>query len=182
MDQKRRNYFIDKKFQSDFIVKFCIVVIIASVIIGFLIAYFSKNFTTVAIENTRVLVKTAADFMLPVIIITIIIVNFFTAIAVIALTMFTSHKIAGPLYRLKREIQHLQKGNLNANFKIRKTDQLQDFASALSDLSDMLRDRYTLLKDKTEQLKKVIDSSCDNKEVVSAKLSEIEDLLKQFKI
>ena len=92
---RRRNYFIDKNFQSKFIIKFCIIVIISSLAVGVSIFYLSQNFTTVAIENAHVIVKKTSDFMLPIVAETLALVTLFSAIAVIILTLFTSHKIAG---------------------------------------------------------------------------------------
>jgi methyl-accepting chemotaxis protein len=138
--------------------------------------------TTVTIENTKILVKTASDFMLPIIILTVIFVNLFAAIAVIVLTVFTSHRIAGPLFRIKREIELLKNGDLNANFRIRKTDQLQELATILAELADSLRDRYLLLKDKTLQLKNIVKTSPKDSDAINSRLKELEDILSQVKV
>ncbi len=179
---RRRNYFIDRKFQGEFIGRFCFIVIIASIFIGFLVLYLSRDFTTVTIENTKVVVKTAADFMLPIMIQTVIVVNLFAGLAVIALTLFTSHRIAGPLFRLKREIDLLKSGDMHANFRIRKTDQLQGLAVALTDLAESLRDRYVLLKDKALQLENIVKTSPENTEAINTRLKELGDILSQVKV
>lgn len=180
--QKRRQYFIDSSFQSKFIVKFCAIVIVASFAIGAIITILSKDFTTVTIENTRVMVKTASDQMLPIIIQTVIIVNIFAAIAVIFLTLLTSHKIAGPLYRIKKEIDLLKKGNLRPNFRIRKGDQLQDLAGSLLDMSDSLRDKYILLKDRASQLRSILETKGADQSAILDKLNEIDRILNQFEV
>lgn len=180
--QKRRQYFIDSSFQSKFIVKFCAIVIVASLAIGAIITILSKDFTTVTIENTRVMVKTASEQMLPIIIVTVIIVNVFAAIAVIFLTLFTSHKIAGPLYRIKKEIDLLKKGNLHPNFRIRKGDQLQDLAGSLLDMSDSLRDKYILLKDRASQLRSILETKGADQSAILDKLNEIDRILNQFEV
>ena len=71
----RKHYFIDKEFQTKFILRFCGVVVVSSLLIGILIFLLSQNSTTVAIENTQVRVKTTADFILPVLVQTIIVVS-----------------------------------------------------------------------------------------------------------
>ena len=179
---RRRNYFIDRKFQGEFIARFCFIVIIASIFIGFLVLYLSRDFTTVTIENTKVMVKTAADFMLPIMVQTVIVVNLFAGLAVIILTLFTSHRIAGPLYRLKREIDLLKSGDMHANFRIRKTDQLQDLAVSLTDLAESLRDRHIALKDKALQIQNLVKTSPENTEAINARLKELEEILSQVKV
>jgi len=71
----RKHYLIDKKFQLAFVMKFCAVVILASLAIGTFIFYMSRNSTTVAIENTRVFVKPTSDFILPQLVVTVILVS-----------------------------------------------------------------------------------------------------------
>jgi len=178
----RRNYFIDKKFQTRFILKFSVVVVIATVVIGLAIAYLSRDFTTVTMENTRVSVKTTPDLIMPIIIETVIVVNVIAAFVVIILTMLASHKIAGPLFRIKREIEVLKKGDFSANFKIRKTDELQDLADSLTNLTDSLKNNYTLIKDKTRQLKSLLEAPAGDTQAIRKRLAELEEILNQYKI
>lgn len=49
-------------------------------------------------------------------------------------TMFVTHRIAGPLYRIHMLLKEIKRGNLNVNFKLRKGDQLQELASVLDNL------------------------------------------------
>lgn len=176
---RRRNYFIDKNFQSRFIIKFCIIVIVSSIAIGASIFYLSTNFTTVAIENAHVVVKKTSDFMLPMVAEILIIVTALSALSVIVLTLFTSHKIAGPLYRLKKEIEEFKGGKLTTNFRTRNSDQLKDLAEALGDMGKELCCRHAALKEKLAELKNSYDHGAV--EAVSAKLKELESIINYFK-
>lgn len=181
MEVKRRNFFIDKNFQTKFIIRFCAIVLASSLVMGILLFFLSAGFTTVAIENARVTVKRSSDFILPMIIETIAIVTIFSAVSVIFLTLFTSHKIAGPLYRLKREIDVFKAGDLNAQFHTRKTDQLQDLAKALSGMGSELRARHLELKNKISQLKDCVEKHPEDRNAISNKIREVEQALNYFK-
>ena len=182
MNNQRRNYFIDKRFQTEFILKFCLIVLLAAIAIGISLFFLSANSTTVAIENTKVTVKTTADFILPFILQTIIVVTIFSAISVILLTLFVSHKIAGPLYRLKREIDKLGSANFGAIFQIRATDQLKELSNSLTLMSNSLRDKIATVKGETEELRKVLDGIYfENKKQVEDKVKRIESVLSSFK-
>jgi len=181
-NNQRKNYFIDKNFQAKFILKFCIIVIITSLAIGGLLLFFSSNSTTVAIENTRITVKTTADFILPMIVQTIVIVTVFSAFSVILLTLFASHKISGPLYRMKKEIDKLSEGNLAANFSIRTDDQLKSLSLSLTAMSSYLKDKLSLLKKEVSELSVIIEkSSLENKKQAESKLKNLEAILHNFK-
>ena len=142
----RRTYFIDQKFQLNFMFKFCALVIIGSLMIGVLIYAFSLRSTTVVFEHSRAMVKSTADFILPILLQTILVVSIVVAISTIILILFISHKIAGPLYRLKKELSTIGGGNLANGFSIRKDDQLQEMAVCVSSMVKGLRDRIANLK------------------------------------
>lgn len=184
MDKRRlrRNYFIDKEFQTKFILKFCLIVVLSSLVLSFFIIFLSRGSTTVTIENARVMVKGSADFIFPIMLQTLLIATVFSAAAVSVLTLFISHRISGPLYRMKREIDILKSGDLTPSFKIRENDQLQHLASALSELSGSLRDKHKAVKEKASQLRDLLRQPQYNKEAVESKLKELEDALNYFKI
>lgn len=184
---KRRQYFIDKKFQTKFILKFSAVVIISSVLIGGLMFYLSQNSTTVAIENTKVSVKRTSDFIMPIIIETLLVVAVFSVLVVLFLTLFISHKISGPLYRLSREINALKEGDLGRNFNIRTKDQLQSLAKSLDEMSLSLRQNYLELRNKCTALKDYLEKknfciSENDRSDISRILAEVEEKLNFFKI
>ena len=163
---KRRNYFIDKKFQTNFIFKFCLIVVAGSLLIGAILLALTAGTTTVAIENTKVSVKNTADFLWPIIIITLLLVTLFSGLAVGILSLLISHKISGPLYRIKEEVKKLRSGDLTANFHIRKGDQLQELANDLKEMSANLQDK----------LKQMKESS------VKEEIAKIKELINYFKV
>lgn len=149
---RRRTYFIEKKFQAHFILRFCVLVILGTLVTGIVLYLFSSHSTTVTFENTRAVVKSTADFILPILIQTIIVVTIIVGIATIILTLFVSHKIGGPLYRFKEEMKTIGAGNLKTGFHIRKTDQLQDIASGLNTMIESLRQVHLDLKKQWQTL------------------------------
>ena len=184
---KRKQYFIDKNFQSKFILKFSLVVILASVIIGGLIFYLSTNSTTVAIENTKITVKRTADFILPIMVHTIVIVTLFSVIIACGLILLISHKISGPLFRLKREIDLMKTGDLGRDFNIRATDQLKDLALSLNLMCSTLKEKLTESKEQCKSFENFISQKDvsiqkDTKEQILELLNKLKNQLDFFKI
>ncbi|MCK5580281.1 MAG: hypothetical protein KAJ18_03315 [Candidatus Omnitrophica bacterium] len=147
-NQKRVNLLIDRGFQVKFILKFCLVVIVSSLLISEMTLYLAKDATTVTVENNIVVVKPTSDFILPILGGTLLVVSVLAAIIVIVLTLLYSHKIAGPVYRLKKEIDSLEEGDLARDFHIRDKDQLQALASSLRTMGTTLRGKHGELKKK----------------------------------
>ncbi|MCX7927458.1 MAG: HAMP domain-containing protein [Candidatus Omnitrophica bacterium] len=184
---KRRQYLVDKDFQIGFILKFTLIVILSSLAIGALVFYLTKSSTTVAIENTKVVVKSTADFILPVLTLTVLVVMFFSSIVLAVLALVVSHRIVGPLYRLRREIELLQEGDFTRQFQVRNRDNLKDLAKSLNTMTKLLREKHDSLKKKSAVLKDFLVQhnytvSIEDKEKFSALLKDIDDILSSFKV
>ena len=182
---KRRHYFIDKSFQAKFILKFCLIVILSSLLIGVTMFYVLRNSTTVAIEDTRVTAKRTADFILPMMMGILLIVATLSALVVSILTLLISHKISGPLYRLKREIDILKDGDFRRNFSIRTRDQLQELSRSLNNMCRALRDKQTELKKRVAAARSSLEKDASvrpEKEELLMKFDEIDNILNFFKL
>jgi methyl-accepting chemotaxis protein len=143
---KRKNYFIEKGFQTKFILKFCILVLIGGLLTIGILYFMAAKSTTVAIINSRVVVRTTADFILPILIQTVLVVTIMVSLATIIVTLLVSHKIAGPLYRFKKALKDLENGNFSSDFHIRHFDQLQDLAVAFDSMVKKMRQGLTEIK------------------------------------
>ena len=154
---KRRIYFIEKSFQAKFILKFCALVVFGGLLTIGLLYLLAMQSTTASFVNSRVVVRTTADFILPILIQTVAIVMAIVGSATVIVTLFVSHKIAGPLYRLKKVMQGLGEGDFSSDFHIRHLDQLQDLAGTFNNTINKIRERIQVLKDGIRGLKEGVD-------------------------
>lgn len=184
---KRRNFFIDKNFQTKFILKFSMVVILASMVIGGLVYYLFRDSTTVVIQNTRVLVKPTSDFILPTLVDILLLVTVFSALVVSLLSMVASHRISGPLYRLKKEVDLVESGIMGRSFNLRAKDQLQELAKSLSSMSSVLKQKHLDIQQRYIKLKKFMETNQEKlndmqKQELNKILTEMEEVLNFFKL
>jgi len=154
---KRRQYFIDRKFQSDYIIKFCALVVLGGLLTIGLLYLLAMRSTTVSIVDSRVVVRSTADYLLPLLVQTVAVVTILIGIAVMVVAVLLSHKIAGPLYRFKQIIKNLEGGDFTADFRIRKMDQLQDLAENFNQMIKKTREELAQLKTNFVSLKEKID-------------------------
>ena len=68
-------------------------------------------------------------------------------LALAALHLFYSHRIAGPVYRIGREAARIADGDLTGNIHFRRKDNLTDMADSLNDVASRHRLRITAVKD-----------------------------------
>ncbi len=130
---QRRNYYIDKSFQTKFIIKFCLLVAFGSVLIVALIYWLARQSTTVGIADGRIAVHTTAEYLLPLLIQTVLAELVIVSLAAIVLTLLFTHKIAGPLYRLKVMLGQLGEGDFSRSMRLREGDQLKQVAEAYNE-------------------------------------------------
>jgi methyl-accepting chemotaxis protein len=135
----RRNVYIDKDFQSRFILKFCALVAVGAGLTIGILYLLSMQSTTVSFVQAKVKVMTTADFILPVMIQTVLIVMGFVSLASIAVTLIVSHKIAGPLFRFKQTFKELAGGNFSNQVRLRRGDQLVEVADDFNQMITVVR-------------------------------------------
>ncbi|HTQ79249.1 MAG TPA: methyl-accepting chemotaxis protein [Thermoanaerobaculia bacterium] len=63
-------------------------------------------------------------------------------LAIVALALFTTHRLAGPLIALKRAFDDVKAGNLGRRLQFRRTDvQLHEVATAFNEMMESLETR-----------------------------------------
>jgi len=133
---RRRTYFIEKEFQIKFI---GIIVLFMFIIAGFsaFTTYYctwmvlGEKLANVYPQGRLVAILRKANFM------------FLTRVLmvtplVIFLAMRLSHRIAGPIYRLKKSLKEVAEGNYGLRIRLRKTDELKDVAEAINKVVELL--------------------------------------------
>ncbi len=77
-----------------------------------------------------------------------------TAIGVILVGILYSHRIAGPLYRVKQYAAMLGEGRFDERIRFRKKDAIHTLSSGLNEMAEGCQDRVNLL---TAELRKLED-------------------------
>lgn len=173
--ENRKIKFAKTRFQKKFILHFCFLVIIGSLFFGALVYLMSMSTVSTAFQNSRLTIKTTADFILPSLLLSSLIVIVFTGIATIMITQFVSNHIAGPIYRLQKDIIRFAEGNLKVYFHIRKKDELQELAVALNQMAKTLRSDIIQIKHLVNQL-----SAEHLPEIAKEKCAELRKTLSKF--
>lgn len=185
MRQKRKKYFINKAFQTEFIMKFCGLVLLGSMVFGAVLYAFSSRTLTTSFENSRLVVKSTADYLLPGLLFGGIIVAFLTAIATSIIVLLMTHRIAGPMYRFERYAEKVGSGEISPDLKIRKKDQFQGLVSAFNKMADNLRSgllEVIGVSDKLDNLiEKLSDSSSSDELLLKEDIKKIVSELKRDK-
>ena len=172
-EYKRRHYFVKKDFQFGIILKFCLLVLIGAVISTALLFLLSQDTLTSTFRGSRLEIRTTAMVILPAIIYTNLITLGLISVATIIVTLFISHKLAGPLFRFEKEIREIGEGDLSKNIHLRKNDQVTAMAENLNRMCEHLRGKITGIRDDIGKIARQAAEKKENEDLVD----ELEKLL-----
>lgn len=133
---KRSRYLIATGFQLRFVGLILLFMVGTAIVSAFTIYYYiwmllGDKLANVYPQGRLVQILNSANIALA---IRMFIIMPFVAV----LAVFLSHRIAGPLYRIKKTIQEVAAGDYSMRLRLRKTDELQDLADEINKLLEVL--------------------------------------------
>lgn len=189
--------FIHKNFKIRFIFSFCLIVFIGAVVSGitlYVITY--RDVGTIYSQAISALRNTKA-LLVPAVLITIIFQIIVVNIVIAAVTLFVSHKIVGPVYRLGNSLKNIcSSGDLTSSIKFRTTDPIQQLADIFNCMTASLCNRIKKveqgllrIKEIERQLDEITAGNSINKDKLEAvknsleyEIDEIKKSLAEFKL
>ena len=153
---KRRLFFVKREFQFNFIWRFCLLILVGGTLSTGLILYFSRGTLTSMFQQSRLVITDTAFTVLPVAIYTNLITIVLISLATICVTLFVSHKIAGPLFRFEKDIKAIANGDLTLMIHLRDDDQLRELAEDINAMTVSLNKK---IRDFQKGLEKIIESA-----------------------
>ncbi len=179
---KRRTYFIKKDYQFKFILKFCLIILLGAVVSTGLLFLLSQGSLTSTFENSKLVIRKTSVAILPSMIYTNLVTLALVTVATIAVVLFISHKIAGPMFRLARELKEIQEGDLTKNIRLRKEDQITEMAAGINALSTSFRAKILELESELDRLKEIAEEENASDQVKEG-LNRLRDRIHdQFKL
>ena len=183
--QKRRTYYIEKKFQTKYIL--LTILLLLTYTFAFIIVIFSPYILTLYFDFYSLSAKAEAARTL-----LLLHTKVWPGIAGIillfgVLSIFFTHKIAGPLYRLKKNISEITNGNLDVKVTLRKGDDLKDLAEHVNKLAEELRTfvntvkvDYDLLSEYILEMEREIDAKMITEETGRKIIKKVQDSRKNI--
>jgi len=183
---------LPKEFSWKLLIKIVIIVFIGAVVcLAFL--YVSSEIIIGGNywQSLQTLVK-AKDRILRNSIIIYILTGTFILIGLALLTLFYSHRIAGPIYRLGKEAKTIAQGDLTVKIRLRKHDAVHSLADTMNELTDAYRERIIELNERLKVLKEIAErieegpsespSLQDNIDRLSKEVRELQQKLKELRL
>ncbi|MDD5218257.1 MAG: methyl-accepting chemotaxis protein [Candidatus Omnitrophica bacterium] len=148
---RRKNYFIKKKFQANFFLKFAGLLVSEAALIGALFVYVSRGTLTAAYRGLDFTIEKTSSYFLGDLLVIVCIVGAAIGVMGVFIFMFLSHRIGGALYRFEKTLEDARNGNLSQRVRLRKTDELHDMNTQFNVFLETMDARMAEMKREVEK-------------------------------
>lgn len=176
------NYSIKKQMQFRLLARVMLIALIATGLVAVFFYFYSNQEIGQSFRHFHIQARNFLDFLLPSIVIALII----GIVIAFSMAIFFPHRIAGPLYRMERELKEkVSEGDLTVRFSVRKGDELGELAQALNIMIEKLNLRLGRIKTASDEL-----AVCSNnvnkgdehlKKILDAQ-KRLEEAVKEFQL
>jgi len=135
---KRKQYLVDRPYQIRFVTRVFLVVLAVAVVSSFLATgLLWMNMYRPDLEQQTLLVSSLIAIA------TTLLIELLLSIPIVfILGIRQSHRIVGPMGRLKRMIEAIGTGDFSQRIILRQGDALEDLAKSLNAMTEQLGQRY----------------------------------------
>lgn len=135
---RRRNYFIKKDLQGKYIFSFFIFVLLGSILFTAILSFLSADTLTIVYENYNVKIGQTPLMLLKEILSAHLIFIVTGGLLVVVLSMFLTHRFAGPIFRFEKSVEDMISGNFAFQIWLRNKDEGKELAEKMNRLIMML--------------------------------------------
>jgi len=173
--KRRHQRYIKRSFQRRFIIQFCLLMVLGCLAFGAGLYLYATRTLTTAFIDSKLRVMSTAQFLLPALAICTLAVAAALALLAAARLLFFSHRIAGPLYRLEKTAQAIGNGDLSAEVRLRRGDELQDFAHSMDGMAADLRALVREVHAQTQRLQEILAQANQHAAMPPELLQQLQD-------
>ncbi|MEW5744270.1 MAG: methyl-accepting chemotaxis protein [Nitrospirota bacterium] len=176
--RKRLNYSIKKEMQVRLLLKVLSVSLASTGLMAATFYLYSNRKIGGSYRMFHIHAQNFLDYLLPAIAVSVLL----TVLLAVAIALFFPHRIAGPLFRIERDLkERVGEGDLSVRFSLRKGDELTDLADAINISLEKLKQRIEDIKQPAERLEALVAQGRGD-EGIAALAKEINAALGKFKL
>jgi signal transduction histidine kinase len=142
----RRQYLIDRKFQLTWALRIFAIMFVVSLAVGWTIYYVVWDATTNQLKALVAQGVLSQAQLLPIsstikasIGFALIFRSAVILFALAVLTVFLTHRIAGPIFKIRKTLRLIGEGETSERIHLRKRDEYKDLADEMNSLIDQLQ-------------------------------------------
>jgi len=152
MKLQRSRYLIDTRLQIRYALLFVAISLISNILSVTAFNVLALKQLDTLMWSTHISINSTDDLIRPLFFFVNIINFVFVAALLVLIGFLMLKKTSGPLIRMTRDIRKVTGGDLSSRIVLRQKDDFRDVADELNQMTGELRERFSGLKDKYEEL------------------------------
>lgn len=144
---RRRNYFIKREFQGRYMFNFFIFVIGGSFFFTIIFSLLSADSLTITYKDYNLQLGKTPFVLLKEILTAHWIFIVTGGLLVVLVSMFLTHRFAGPLFRLEKSLEEMNRGNFNFEITLRTKDEAKELAQMVNQFNNMISSNLKEIRD-----------------------------------
>lgn len=193
MIQRRKRLIVEGNFQARFILRFVLVIVGATIlstgaILG--VFFFKYQFGGADLKNIIIVITekgtTDVSSFFNIILTPLIGANVLVLCIIVPYSLFYSHRIAGPIFRLEQSIDLMLGGEMDFVISLRKNDEFKYLGDKMNSLIDYLRrnigevkSSYRLMEEKVKKMSDMIRSGNYDQQSLNKELLDLRRFFKE---
>lgn len=167
--KKRKNYLILPSYQMRLIGFMALIVLLGSVLHGFFLYQITSKNIQEGFFSAHNRLRSTWEVLRPAIIVTNSLSFLLVVLFLVVVSVFVSHRLVGPLFKVSGHLRKLAAGKLNSPaLKLRRGDEGLVLCQSVNELQDEYRRRF----EKLFELRKNVENNEMSKDEIINKLDE----------
>ncbi|MCF8028664.1 MAG: methyl-accepting chemotaxis protein [Desulfobacteraceae bacterium] len=181
---RRRNYFINKEYQGRTIFHYFLLILAGSILFSLVFSFFSSNTISIVYEDYHLKLGTTPGILMDRIFSAQWFFIVVCGMAVILITLFLTHRVAGPFYRFEKSLDTMLEKDISGNIHLRKKDEGKGVAERLNRFNTMLATHLSAVEAANKEIRQLAEEQNNPDpevlESISEKSRRIDALINEF--
>ncbi len=176
---KRRNYFINKEFQGRYIFNYFLIAAIGSILFMLVFSFFASNTLSIAYDDYRLQLGVTPTILFKKILSTQWLSVVFGGGLVVIITLFLTHRVAGPIFRFRRSFNEMIEGNISKKIILRPKDEGKELAEEINKFNLILSEKLSLIEAANSDIGMCVHQLKEKLNDANVDISDVEPILNQ---
>jgi methyl-accepting chemotaxis protein len=166
-NKKRRNFFINKEMQGRYMMQMFVIFILCLGAVVLIFNRMSADTFTISYEDYELVLDSSPNMLWEKMASTIWIVVIGGGSVLMIVSMFLTHRLAGPLFRFEKCIKSMIEKDLTDHIKLRQNDEGKELAAQINKFNSMLESEFIKMKSIASRINQTVvelDGTLDNLE------------------
>jgi len=186
MENKKKfrwHYLVDKKFQMKYAVVTLIFMFLISAVCGYTV--YHTLWTQLGEKLAQVYPQARLVSILNVVKIKLAMQLILLVPVVVLASIFLSHRVVGPISKIKKHMKKLIEKDFSKEIHLRKTDEFRDIAELINKSTDSITQSLASIKGSVDKIRSLLKNAAlqeSEREALQQEIESLDNLLSEFKI